>query len=113
MIEPEEETSPSEPEGALAVGLAAVPSALLAGLSFGEAMEAVAEGKRVTRHEWGNPDIWLAMFMWSKVQCPECQHPFTSVPSGAYLTIHHADGKAQPVFANDGDLKGHDWVILS
>lgn len=74
------------------------------GMDFATALKQVREGKRVTRLEWGNPDTWLMMFVWSNI------NPKT--PTGKYLTIHHADGAMHPLYINDGDLEGEDWVVV-
>ena len=60
------------------------------------------EGKRVTRLEWGNPDIFLFMFMWGQIN--------PNVPAGKYLSIHNADGSVHPLYMSDGDMLGDDWV---
>lgn len=74
------------------------------GMDFATAIQQVIEGKRVTRLEWGNPEIWLMMFVWSNI------NPKT--PTGKYLTIHHADGAMNPLAISDGDLAGDDWVVV-
>lgn len=74
------------------------------GMDFSSAIKLVKEGKRVTRLEWNNPDIWLMMFYWGDI------NPKT--PAGKYLSIHHADGAMNPLYINDGDMLGDDWVVV-
>lgn len=71
-------------------------------MSFGEAMALVSEGRLVSRLEWGDKNTYVYMFMWGAV------NPKT--PAGKYLSIHHADGNIHPLYLNDGDLAGNDWI---
>lgn len=74
------------------------------GMDFGTALKQVIRGQRVTRLEWGNPEIWLMMFYWGAIN-PKTQ-------AGKYLTIHHADGTMNPLYASDGDIMAEDWVVV-
>jgi len=83
-----------------------------ADLCFGDAMTEVARGKTATRAEWGDPNIYVLMFRWGKQQCPNCNYVEKNVPTGNYLSLHHADGTMHPLFVNDGDMQGLDWQVL-
>lgn len=61
-------------------------------LTFPEAIQAIVEGKRVSKSEWNDPNIY-------------CQE------RNGRLMIHLADGWHQWI-VNDGDLHGEDWFIL-
>lgn len=74
------------------------------GMDFSSAIKQVLEGKRVTRLNWGNPEIYLLMFMFGNINA--------RVPTGKYLTIHHADGAMHPLYISDGDMLGDDWVVV-
>lgn len=74
------------------------------GMDFTSAIKQVLEGKRVTRLEWNNPEIYLLMFMWGNISPKQ--------PAGKYLSIHHADGSVNPLVINDGDMLGDDWVVV-
>lgn len=73
-------------------------------LTFGMAMEMVGDGKRVTREEWADENIWVMLFMWGTI------NPDT--PAAQYLSVRHATGAMRPLYVNDGDLKGQDWYVL-
>lgn len=73
-------------------------------MDCGTALRLVGEGKRVSRLAWDNPETFLLMFMWGAIN-PE-------VPAGKYLSIHHANGNVHPLYLNDGDLLGNDWVVV-
>lgn len=75
------------------------------GMDFPAAIREVIKGHRVTRLEWENPDIWLIMFYWGRI------NPKTG--PGKYLSIHHADGTMSQLYVSDGDLLANDWVIVS
>ena len=63
------------------------------GMSFPRAMEAVIDGKRVTRLEWAN------------------KNEFGELKDG-FLMIHTTkDGKFHQWIVNDGDLTAHDWIV--
>ena len=74
------------------------------GMDFPTAIKQVMKGHRVTRLEWENPEIWLMMFYWGAIN--------PKVPAGKYLSIHFADGAMSPLYVNDGDLLGDDWVVV-
>ena len=65
-------------------------------IDFPAAMQAVIDGKKITKLEWGNEKEygWL---------------------HDGFLKIHHAgqpDDKHDRWIISDGDLLGHDWVII-
>lgn len=74
------------------------------GMDLGTALKQVNQGRRVTRLEWGNPEIYLLMFMWGDIN--------PDVPSGKYLSIHNAAGHVHPLYLNDGDMLADDWVVV-
>jgi hypothetical protein len=66
-------------------------------ISFQQAMEAVASGKRVTKKEWADVRRWVKM-----------------ADQGLIYTHHpgEEDAVLHPWIFNDGDILGTDWVIL-
>lgn len=62
-------------------------------LTFPEAIKEVISGKKITKLEWKNSNIYG--FLNSDV-----------------LSIHKADGKNYQWIVNYGDLNGDDWIIL-
>lgn len=92
-----------QPEGA-DFSPSSVPSPT-PGMDFSTAIQEVIKGKRITRLEWENPEIWLMMYYWGTV------NPKT--PAGKYLSIHHADGSMNPLCIKDADLFADDWVVVA
>ena len=62
-------------------------------LKFPEAMQEVMDGHKVTKREWGNPEICVSLFE-------------------GFLRIYDPkDNKWHPLQVSDGDMLGTDWVI--
>lgn len=62
-------------------------------MTFGQAMEVVQEGKRVTRVLWN--DTTEVVFL-----------------HAAFLHIRKADGSLHRLLVSDEDLRGTDWVVV-
>lgn len=63
------------------------------GLAFPEAIQAIINGKRVTKLEWGDDEEYCLL-------------------QDDYLRIHHANGKCDAWLIRETDMVGEDWVIL-
>ena len=63
-------------------------------IDFYEAIKAIVEGKKVTKLEWGNREIY-------------------GVLDNAVLKLHKVDGKLYSWLLNDGDINGTDYVVIS
>lgn len=86
-------------------------------MTFAEALNAIAEGKEVTRTGWnaqklGNVPMRLVRF-------PECQ---TTVPDGGTMTLgshlvlilgeRHGDQHGSPWLPSTKDMRADDWAIV-
>ena len=60
-------------------------------MDFPYALRELMLGKKVTKLEWGNPDIYLVLVD---------KHPL----------LHSTDGLHQLILS-DGDLFGEDWIV--
>lgn len=60
-------------------------------LTFPEAMQAIIDGKKIARKEWGNEDYCFL--------------------DGQWLSIRR-NGVIHPWQVNDGDMLGIDWFIV-
>lgn len=76
----------------------------VATMDFADAMREVAKDKKVTKEEWGNPDIYVALFFMKQI------NPDT--PDGRYLCIRKADGTVHTLVVSDGDMLGEDWTVI-
>jgi hypothetical protein len=62
-------------------------------MTFPQAMEAVIEGKRITKEEWDSEEVWGEM-------------------KEGFLIIHR-DGKDHQWIISEGDLTGDDYVTIN
>jgi hypothetical protein len=62
-------------------------------LSFYDALKEVMAGKRITKKEWGDENIY-------------------GVLDDTHLRLHKADGKLYDWILNDGDILGTDWMVI-
>jgi len=62
-------------------------------ITFPEAIQAVKEGRRITKLEWGNIKIY-------------------GVLRNGLLMLHKDDGRDYQWLVSEGDLMGEDWIIL-
>jgi hypothetical protein len=62
-------------------------------LTFFEALKQVADGKKITKLEWNDKDIYGELV-------------------DGKVTIHLKDGLSHPWTISDGDLNGSDWIVI-
>jgi hypothetical protein len=96
-------------------------------LNFGQAIEALKQGKRVAREGWNGKGMWLFMQIGNTV--PKAFIPnFTSLPNNVKeelasidadvvfnpsITMLTATGQLQPGWlASQTDMLSEDWCIL-
>lgn len=79
-------------------------------MNFGKALEALKEGRRVTRFGWNGKDMWLVLI-----------HPGNAMhtsPAGGFrmqpcIGLKTAEGTMQPGWlASQSDLLAEDWETL-
>ena len=61
-------------------------------LNFSKAMQAVVDGKRVTKLEWNNPNVVIYLL--------------------DFLYIKLGDGSSHTLTVSSGDMLGEDWVVV-
>lgn len=71
-------------------------------LNFGQAIEAMKTGSKVTREGWNGKGMWLAL------QVPD-QHSKMQQP---YIYMCPVGGKLVPWLASQADMLANDWQIL-
>lgn len=72
-------------------------------MTFGEAIEALKTGSRVTRAGWNGKDLYL------ELQVPD-KHSKMTLP---YIYMKTAQGDLVPWLASQTDMPGDDWSTLS
>jgi hypothetical protein len=70
-------------------------------MNFGEAIEALKAGERVTRLGWNGKDMWLAL------QVPD-EHSKMTLP---YIYMKTAQGDLVPWLASQSDMLAEDWAL--
>jgi hypothetical protein len=70
-------------------------------MTFGEAIEALKAGERVTREGWNGKDMWLAL------QVPD-EHSKMTLP---YIYMKTAQGDLVPWLASQTDMLASDWGL--
>jgi Protein of unknown function (DUF2829) len=69
--------------------------------TFGEAIEALKAGERVTRLGWNGKDMWLAL------QVPD-EHSKMTLP---YIYMKTVQGDLVPWLASQTDVLSEDWQL--
>lgn len=71
-------------------------------MSFGEAIQALKEGKKVARKGWNGKGMHL------ELQCPD-EHSKMTLP---YIFMYTAQGDNVPWLASQTDMLSEDWVTV-
>lgn len=71
-------------------------------MNFGQAIEALKRGDRVTRSGWNGKNMWLAL------QRPD-QHSKMSLP---YIYMSTVTGDLVPWLASQTDVLAEDWMVV-
>ena len=87
-------------------------------VSFSRALEALKEGKRVTRQGWNGKGMWLFLVPGSTFTVQEGR-PLAKyltvgeqVQYGAHIDMKTASGNVVPWLASQTDMLAEDWEIL-
>lgn len=84
-------------------------------MKFGQAIEALKEGKKVCRKGWNGKGMYL-------YHVPANDYPTVtevakkefgeSVPYGAYIAMKTAQGYVTPWLASQTDILAEDWELI-
>ena len=85
-------------------------------MNFGEALEALKQGKKVARQGWNGKGMFL--YYVSEGRYPvkmdvakEIADEEGMVSYGAYIAMKTAQGNVVPWLASQTDMLGEDWVL--
>lgn len=89
-------------------------------LTFGEALEALKEGKRVAREGWNGANMWVALMQCLYLEADKVNERTkyfigdnTPLDCQAYLVIWTVQGKWQPGWLpSQADLLSDDWFVV-
>lgn len=86
-------------------------------LNFGQAIEALKDGKKVCRQGWNGKGMFL-------YYVPTNKYPYTTligksiadedglVEYGAYIAMKTAQGNVVPWLASQTDVLAEDWIVV-
>ena len=79
-------------------------------MTFGLAIEALKQGKKVARKGWNGKGMWLILTkMYTHTLIEQGGYNLNYVP---FITMKTADDKFVPWLASQRDLLAEDWVIV-
>ena len=98
-------------------------------MTFGEALEALKDGKKVTRQGWNGKNMYLVLVVktadtscdsvevFKDIARPLKNHPESPckkyVPTDAYIVIRTSNGTVQPGWVpTQADMLSDNWYIL-
>lgn len=93
------------------------PGRTESGLSFGLAIEAMKQGRRVARAGWNGKGMWLCLVEYSCNEAPE-EHPHyhhhgvADVTGLPWIGMKTADDHFVPWLASQTDMLADDWVLV-
>lgn len=85
------------------------------GLSFGHALFAYQQGRRIAREGWNGKGQFVYMVPAKNypAQTAAAYHYFGDmVPYGSYAALKNAQDEVVPWTPSQGDLSAHDWIVL-
>ena len=88
-------------------------------LTFGQALEVLKDGGKVTRDGWNGKDMWLILIPATQMVTTTEGSPYneaglTAVGINAHIDMMTAQGTMQPGWlASQSDMLSEDWIVLS
>ena len=93
-------------------------------MNFGEAIEALKQGKRVSRAGWNGRGAWLALTPGSVIGVEQARsgavlavathEPTPNIVIDAHIDMRTASGSVQPGWlASQSDMLADDWSVVS
>lgn len=83
-------------------------------MNFGQALEAIKLGSKVTREGWNGKGMWLELQCpdeYSKMTLPYIFMNYPSTPASDTAPANHI-GARVPWLASQTDVLAEDWVIV-
>lgn len=84
--------------------------------TFGDALAALKDGKRVAREGWNGKGMWLKLAHPYSSSFPINDQAVEPLVEGStmlsWIGMKTADNKFVPWFASQTDMLAEDWVIL-
>ena len=81
-------------------------------LTFGQALEALKNGKRVTRKGWNGKKMFLCFVHWKDWSVNPAETHKTSTHLASRIGMRTADNMFVPWLASQTDMLAEDWEIV-
>ena len=81
-------------------------------LTFGQALEALKNGKRVTRKGWNGKEMFLCFVHWKDWSVNPAETHKTSTHLASWIGMRTADNMFVPWLASQTDMLAEDWGIV-
>lgn len=79
-------------------------------MTFGEAIEAIKRGERVSRHGWNGKGMWIVLINPGNAMHKSAAGSFDMQPC---IGMKTADGLMQPGWlASQADILSEDWSVV-
>jgi len=78
-------------------------------MNFGQAVEALKEGAKVSRQGWNGKGMWLRIVIPDECKNAEFDMGMENLP---YIEMKTADNKLVPWLASQTDVLAEDWGIV-
>lgn len=80
-------------------------------ISFGDAIEALKDGRKVAREGWNGKGMWLKLV--PKDLAESVTFQYEALNALPWIGMKTADEKFVPWLASQTDILSEDWVVLS
>ena len=81
-------------------------------LTFGQAIEALKSGKRVSRKGWNGKGMFLCFIHWKDWPVNPAETHKTSTHLASWIGMRTADNMFVPWLASQTDILAEDWEIV-
>ena len=82
-------------------------------MNFGQAIEALKEGKKVARKGWNGKGMWLwHVDSWGGNIKSASPDPFVYLEASPFIAMKTADDKVVPWLASQTDILADDWEVV-
>jgi len=80
------------------------------GLTYGQALVSLKEGRKVAREGWNGKGMWLVLVEEMELFVDGIMTPFKTKP---FIAMKCVDGEIVPWLASQTDMLAEDWAEIS
>jgi len=78
-------------------------------MNFGQAIEALKKGHKVSRAGWNGKGMWIALVQGWDMADSELRSEIDELETAPWIGMKTADGKFVPWLASQTDVLAEDW----